>query len=129
MVKSGALSPTCRLIVRLSGSGASMRAIYVRPAAADVNRRRGRVWPDRPRRFRLGGAGTDDREDAMTVPDRRGLMLSHATADCARAREGALDGAPAFRGHTIPPLATAHTANQDLLAGAGHCPERDLTKP
>src|SRR3546814_1453468 len=70
MVKSGALSPTCRLIVRLSGSGASMRAIYVRPAAADVNRRRGRDWPDRPRRFRLGGAGTADHEDAMTVTDR-----------------------------------------------------------
>src|SRR3546814_11871805 len=110
MVKSGALSPTCRLIVRLSGSGASMRAIYVRPAAADVNRRRGRDWPDRPRRFRLGGAGTDDRVDAMTVPDRRGLMLSNATADCALALDEALADALAFRAHQITRLAA-------LLAG------------
>src|SRR3546814_4132802 len=117
MVKSGALSPTCRLIVRLSGSGASMRAIYVRPAAADVNRRRGRDWPDRPRRFRLGGAGTDDREDAMTVTDRRGLMLSNATADCALALDEALDDALAFRGDPIARIDAVLAANPDFVLG------------
>src|SRR3546814_8645990 len=94
-----------------------MRAIYVRPAAADVNRRRGRDWPDRPRRFRLGGAGTDDREDAMTVTDRRGLMLSNATADCALALDEALDDALAFRGNPIARIDAVLAANPDFVMG------------